>query len=133
MITTNGFEVVLINIAWLLLIAVGFLLVMVLSKLAFLLHSVSEFFGVVRYELFPVLKELRQTASHLQVLSGKLVDGLNAVEKGVEVATPPLQQGLRMAQNVTHTVSQRAGNGVSSLLGGIRRSFQTSSKSRKRS
>ena len=106
--TSLGAADVLAVVSWLLLIVVGGLLSAVLFKLVFLLHSVSEFMTIARYELSPVIKELRLTADHLEVISGKAASGVESVEKGIHALrhTPDLIK-----------------SGTGAVVEGIRQSF----------
>ncbi len=83
---------ILTTVSWVLLMPVGVLLVIVLFKLAFILHGVSEFWAVARYELYPTLKDLRQVASRAEILSEKAVTGVETLEKGVEAAGQGVQK-----------------------------------------
>lgn len=102
----------LAKVAWVILIPVGLLLTVVLFKLAFLLHTVSDFVGVARYELMPLLRELQQTSAHLETLSAKVVASVESVEKGVHAVKPTLSKGLGL-------VCEKLGETTSLLSGGL--------------
>lgn len=102
----------LAKVAWIILIPVGLLLTMVLFKLAFLLHTVSDFVGVARYELIPLLRELQQTSTHLETLSAKVVASVESVEKGVHAIKPTLSKGLGVLR-------EKLGVTTSLLSGGL--------------
>jgi hypothetical protein len=102
----------LIRVSWIVLIPVGVLLSLVLYKLVFLLHSLVELLCLARYELTPALKDLRLTAEHVEVLSGKAVEGVRTVESGIAATGPAIQSAKR---SIVH--------GIESLLSGLKQSF----------
>lgn len=75
----------LIQIVGWLAVPVGVLLVLVLYKLLMLLQATLEFVSLARYEVYPLLKELRHTAAHLENLSGKVANSADAVSKVVNL------------------------------------------------
>ncbi len=102
---------ILTTVSWVLLMPVGVLLVIVLFKLAFILHGVSEFWTVARYELYPTLKDLRQVASRAEILSEKAVTGVETLEKGAVAAG----QGIEKLKGFSE--------GFSSNFGGVAGTF----------
>jgi len=74
----------LIRVAWVLLIPVGALLVMVLYQLVMFLFTLTDLVSLARFEVVPTLKNVRLSSGHAEVISGKAVDGVNAVQKGVD-------------------------------------------------
>lgn len=84
----------LVQVSWFILMPVGLLLAMVLYKLFTLLHGVSEFLTIARHELSPALQDLRKTATHVEILSAKAVEGVATIEKGAQATGPAVKQGL---------------------------------------
>lgn len=95
-------------------VAVGFLLV--LFKLAFLLHSVQEFVRIATYELTPLIKELRLIVDHLEDLGHKAAVSVQEIREGIHHAGPLLRKGIDQVRA-----------GTSALVSGISRSFERSS------
>lgn len=96
----------LILVSWILLIPIGVFLVLILGKLVFILHGVSEFMTLSRYELYPILKDIRQIAERADTLSQKAVDASESLERGIEVAS---QQAERLKTAAEDTVSTIGG------------------------
>lgn len=114
----------LVQINLLILVPVGVLLVMLLYKLVMLLHSLSEFLSIARYELSPAIKDLRLTASHVETLSAKAVASVESVERGVEATRPVIGKGVENVRQVSEDIR----SGLFALLGGLRRSFTRGGK-----
>lgn len=106
----------LIRVSWIVLIPVGVLLSLVLYKLAMLLHALLEFLTIARYELAPAIKDLRLTAEHVELLSGRAASSVKSVEDGVAATGPALRSAGREIKI-----------GVASLLSGLRESFSRKS------
>jgi hypothetical protein len=111
----------LILVTWILLIPVGVLLAITLYNLATLLYDVKNFLNVVRYEMSPVMKELRLTAEHLESISAKAASSVDSLEKGVNSVKPLMGKGADKLKDLSHNVQ----DGVASLFGGLKRSLQT--------
>ena len=107
----------LVNVSWVVLIPLGVLLSLVIYKLLVILQSVYEFWMVARHELSPAMADLRKTASHVEVLTGKAVEGIETVERGVHATTPIINNGVSRLQQAALTIK----GGVL----GIVRSLQT--------
>ena len=95
-----------------LLIPVVVALMVVLFQAVFLLQSTSELLTVVRYELFPIIKELRLTVDHVENISRRASDGLRDVSDSLKQVKPMLQNGLVNAKL-----------GTKALLSGLKRSL----------
>lgn len=91
-------------LCWLLLVPVAVLLGIVLYKIAFFLHGLSEFMTMARYEIYPTLKDLRLIADRAEVLSAKALNTAEAFENGVHAA----ERGVDKVKNISE-----------SLLGGV--------------
>jgi hypothetical protein len=115
----------LILVGWILLIPVGVLLAIVLYKLAFLLHMVSEFAGMARYEVFPILKELRDTSANIEVLTKKALTTVETVESGVSAIRPALHSGSNNVKFAAKSVVKSAENGFFGLLSGVKRALKS--------
>lgn len=109
--TEQWLRVVLIGIG-LLLIPVTVALMVVLFKLAFLLHSVYELVTIARYELFPILKDLRLTVDNVEEITHRTSAGLQEVSHQINQIRPNVHYGIRKVQT-----------GVKALVSGLRRSF----------
>ncbi len=94
-------------------VAIG--LLVVLFKLAFLLHSASELLTFVSCELTPLVKELRSTVDHIENIGQKASSGVRDIENGIESVKPVVQSGFHNLKVVT-----------SALVSGISRSFERS-------
>jgi hypothetical protein len=97
------------------LIPVGFLLAIVLYRLIILLHTLSEFLSLARYEMTPTMKDIRLTAQNMEALSRKAVGSVQTIENGVAAAGPAMQSAKR-----------RVVTGFQSLVGGLRQAFHRS-------
>lgn len=110
----------LVRVSWYLLIPIALLLGIVLYKLAFIAHGVSEFLTLARYELYPTLKDLRQVASNVEVLSAKAVHGAETIEKGLETAGRGVES---VASGVKERAERFATGSVPSFIGGLIKSM----------
>jgi hypothetical protein len=116
MMLTAGTEQLLqifIVLAAVLLIPVAVGLMVVLFKLAFLIHSTSEFLRLASYELAPVIKDLRRLADQLEHMGHKASSSVQELGAGLSQAQPLLKKGFG-------SISQ----GASAILSGIGRSFR---------
>lgn len=104
-----------IRICWMVLIPVGFLLAIVLYRLLILLQAVSEFLSLARYEITPIMKDVRLTAQNMETLSRKAVNSVQTIESGVAATGPAVR-----------TMRRRVVTGVQSLMGGLRQAFRRS-------
>ncbi|MEB3286288.1 MAG: hypothetical protein VKJ04_02175 [Vampirovibrionales bacterium] len=112
----------LVQVSWVVLIPLGVLLSLVIYKILMLLQSVYEFWTVARHELSPAMQDLRKTASHVEILTGKAVDSIESVERGVQSATPMFQDGLGRIQQAGASLR----SGVFAVLSGFASSFRRS-------
>jgi len=106
----------LFQISWIVLIPVGVLLSLVLYQLFLLLYGLVEFLTVSRYELTPILKDVRRTAEHVEILTNKAVSGVRGAQDGFAAT------GLAVT-----AVKYR----IEALFRGLRNSFSRTSFSRK--
>lgn len=95
-----------------LLIPLAVILVVVLFQTAFLLKSLSECLSLARYEILPMIKELRLTADHVEEISYRASTGLRQVSDGLTQVRPMVEQSLIKAKH-----------GARALVSGIARSF----------
>jgi hypothetical protein len=118
----------LILVCWILLIPVGVLLAMVLYKVLFLLHSVSELATLARYEVYPMIQELRQTAANVEVLSSKIVAGVESAQKGVEnsinAATPMVKKTAESVRDGAAKAQIKLGSVLETIGGVVKKVFQ---------
>lgn len=106
-VTPNPLEAELANlvhVGWVVLIPLGVLLSLVVYKILVLLQSVYEFWTVARHELSPAMADLRRTASHVEILTGKAVEGIETVERGVNATTPIINNGVSKLQQAALTI-----------------------------
>jgi hypothetical protein len=99
----------LIQVSWVVLIPVGVMLAVVLYKAAFLLHNVTEFVSLARYDLHPAIREFRQVMSHIEILSGKAVQSIEAIEKGAKALEKGVQAISPSLKNSAETISKSMG------------------------
>jgi hypothetical protein len=102
----------LIIIAGVLLIPVGLGIIVVLFKLAFLIHSASDFLAFATYELSPVIKEIRKTVDHIGTIGERASVGAYEVSQGIKNTGPLVKSGLSKLKV-----------GTWALVSGIGRSF----------
>lgn len=95
-----------------LLIPVVVALMVVLFQAVFLLQSTSELLTVVRYELFPIIKELRLTVDHIENISRRASDGLRDASDSLRQVKPMLKNSMTNAKL-----------GTKALLSGLKRSI----------
>jgi hypothetical protein len=86
-----------------LLVPIGIAFLVLLFKLMFLLHSLSDFLKVIRYELTPVIQELRQVAENLGGLAGSTSEGFHKMARTVRLAGPYLK---RLGEKLGHAGTQ---------------------------
>lgn len=113
---TTGTEQLLqvfIVLAGILLIPVVIGLVVVLFKLAFLIHSTSEFLRMASYELTPLVKELRLIVNHLEHIGKQASTGVQEVSNTLHHTGPALKKGLGQLKV-----------GIGAIFSGISRSFE---------
>lgn len=99
-----------------LLIPVTVAFIVVLFKLAFLIHSTSEFLTFAANELSPVLKDIRLLATHFEEIGQRASSAVKDIGNVVSQTTPLVKQG-----------ANKLVNNILSVLSGINRSFERSS------
>jgi hypothetical protein len=62
-------------------IGVSFLVLLV--QLIMLAYGALDCLTIMRYELLPVMKDIRLTAAHVEDLSGRMVTGTDLIKQGV--------------------------------------------------
>lgn len=107
----------LITVSWILLIPAGLLVVLLLYKMVYLLHTVSEFVSISRFELYPLLQSLQRTADHVDKLTGKVVAGVEQIERGIENTKPMVADAARKVADGMSSLSRQSGSLFSGLLG----------------
>ena len=109
--TEQWFRILLIAATLLLIpITVGFLVVF--FKAAFLLHSVYELVTVARYELYPLLKDLRLTVDNVEDITHRAQSGIQDLGYNIRQIKPNLKYGTRNVKT-----------GVQAFVTGLTRSF----------
>ncbi len=103
---------ILIILSAVLLIPVAVGLIIVLFKVAFLVHSTSEFVRVAIYELMPVVKELRLMVANLETMTDKAAAGMQELGNALHNTSPILKRGVAQVKS-----------GTNALISGIARSF----------
>lgn len=83
----------LIMVAWLLLIPVGLLLALLLYKLVQLLAAGLEFLTIARYDIYPMVKDLRATAAHVEGVTGRVAKSMASAEQALHAAMPKVKEG----------------------------------------
>ena len=73
----------IINSAGWLLWPIGLSLLVLMVQLIMLAYGALDCLTIMRYELLPVMKDLRLTVAHVEDLSGRMVTGSNLLQKGV--------------------------------------------------
>jgi hypothetical protein len=109
----------LVNVAWVLLIPVGVLLALVLYKVLALLQAGLEFVTIARYDVVPMLKEVRETLVHVEAVTSRVSGAVQQVERVAHQAKPFLQR----SGNQASTGLQKLANSGGVLLSGIVRAF----------
>lgn len=104
-----------IILSGILIIPVVVAALVVMFKLAFLIHSTSEFLTVARYELFPLIKEIRLTVDHVEDISQRASAGMKELSQGISQLRPLVSDG-----------ADRFKVGFEALVSGIKRSFRQS-------
>ncbi|MGE0199357.1 MAG: hypothetical protein AB7P76_00160 [Candidatus Melainabacteria bacterium] len=113
----------LIQLNLILFVPVALLLAVLLYKLVMLLHRVNEFMTVAQYELSPLLQETRLTVSHLETLSAKAVQSVNAIERGVEATRPTFSKGAEGLKAVSSGLKMGVSAVGGALFNGLLQSF----------
>ncbi len=97
---------IFIGIAALLLIPVAVSLVVVLFKLAFLMHAVQELVRMVSYELVPLLKDVRSLANKLEVIGRSASNSVQGLGSTLQQIGPLLKEGIaRLRTSISASVS----------------------------
>lgn len=78
----------------LLLIPIGVLVAILLAQLAMILCGVMEFFPMARYEIYPILKHVRQITARAEALSEKATTGVENIERGCHKGKEALGHGV---------------------------------------
>lgn len=103
---------IFILFAGILLVPVMVGVLVVLFKLAFLIHSSSEFLAAASSELSPLIKELRLMVGHLEDIGKQASSGMQGLGNSLSYTRPIVTGGLR-----------RLRLGASAVVSGISRSF----------
>lgn len=103
---------IFIIVAGVMVIPVAVALMMVLFKLAFLLHSAQELMTIATHELSPLLKEARLLVTHLESISQQASSGVQGVSNTVQQAGPLFKKSI-------HSVKQS----FLGMIGGLYQSF----------
>jgi hypothetical protein len=82
---------------------IGVCLLILLVQCVLLAYGLLDCLTILRYELLPMLKDIRLTAAHVEDISQRVVSGSDLLKKGVS--------------------SSRVG--LQALVAGINRSFQS--------
>ena len=80
-------------IVWLFMVPVGILAVLLLYKVSRLLSAVLELVTVMRFDVYPMIKDLRALTGHTEALVGKLHTLADATEEAVATLKPKAQAG----------------------------------------
>lgn len=102
-----------IIVSGVLLVPVVVGLLLVLFKLAFLLHSTQQLLTVASYEMAPLVKQLRLVVDHLEDIGQRTSSGVQEIGNSIHQAGPLLKRGMGQVRL-----------GASALLTGLSRSFQ---------
>ncbi len=84
----------------------------VLFKLAFLIHSTSDFVNFASNELTPVVKELRLTVDHLETMGHRASSGMQDMGQTLQSVRPLVKTGVARTKTF-----------ASALISGLKRSF----------
>jgi len=87
----------LVMVLWLLLIPLGLMVVALLVRLLLMLHTVSEFMSVARFELYPILKDTRELTQRTNRLSAQAEQGVQALQAGVASVSSRITAGVEKA------------------------------------
>jgi hypothetical protein len=92
----------IVNTAGWLLWPLGVCLLVLLVQLIMLAYGALDCLTIMRYELLPVMKDLRLTVAHVEDLSGRMITGTNLIQQGVKSGR----------------------HGVQALVAGLKKSFK---------
>ena len=90
-------------VATLLLVPVAVLAMVLLVKLLLLLHSVHEFVKLARYELGPVLQEVRQLAEALGTVGDVASSNFKKLQEVAGKAVPLMDKMVKLLQGLVET------------------------------
>ena len=88
-------------------VPLGITLMVLLFKMMFLLHSVSDFLKMARYELLPVIQEVRQLAEGIGGLAGSASDGFKKMRKTLALTGPHLERLAERLRRVTASLGEK--------------------------
>jgi hypothetical protein len=118
----------LVKVVWILLIPIGFLVVLLLYQVLLLLFTLTDLVSLARHEVVPTLKNVRLSSGHAEALTGKVVSGVEGVERGFKKfrlkkqSNDCMQTGLSALSKVTQPVQA----GFSGVVSGLQRAFKPS-------
>lgn len=102
----------LVRISWVLLIPLGLLLVAILYKTTLLLNELLQSMILIRYEVTPIVKEVRLMAENMETLSAKALQTVDSVEKGVH-------SGVNAISSTGKQIQESSRSFFGSLMGNI--------------
>jgi hypothetical protein len=95
---------IFIILSGVLLIPLVVSLIVVIFKLAFLVHSASDFLAFASSELTPILRELRSTADHVESISQKAALRVQDINNSIESARPTVEKSIQKTKSFTKAV-----------------------------
>jgi hypothetical protein len=117
----------LVKVVWILLIPIGFLLALLLYQLLLLLLTITDLVSLARHEVVPTLKNVRLSSGHAETLGGKVVSGVQGVEKSFKKIKFKKQTGdvSNKALTTMTQVTLPIQASVSGVVSGLQRAFRS--------
>ena len=106
----------MLQVATLLLVPVGVLLVLLLYKLLSLLQYALDFFNIARFDLIPIIQDVRAITAHAAKLSNQVDAGVKKVNKSVDKIKPALGNVSEMGKTGIGKLKKVIIDGIGSLL-----------------
>lgn len=100
----------LTTVVWIMLIPIGLLLIAVLAKVLFILNDVGQFISLAQYEVYPLLKDVRQIVHRADTVTCKVE---NQAEK--------MADSMETLRKSTSGVWGGVSTGLGLILGAMRR------------
>ncbi|XVJ50842.1 MAG: hypothetical protein HEQ32_01630 [Vampirovibrio sp.] len=95
----------LLEVMTLLLIPVGVLLALLLYKLVFLLQNALDFVTIARFDLIPMIQDLRAITSHTAKLTEQVDSSMDFIQHSVGQVKPALSQLKSWGSTGLHAVT----------------------------
>jgi hypothetical protein len=106
----------LLQVATLMLIPVGLVMLLLLYKVITLLQHGLDFVNIARFDLIPLLQDARHITSHVSSLTQKVDSGVTTVQNTISKASPLLNKTKTGAKAVGYNIISSLFDKVDAML-----------------